>query len=67
MLLGMAASHPSYLADFEQVKNLIIILLTWSKLKKLTIKLTWEKLDAYASFFGHGLMSPALHLGFSDL
>ena len=56
-----------YFADFEQVKNLIVILLTLNKLKKLTIKLPWKKLDAYAFFFGHGLMSPALHPGFSDL
>ena len=40
----------SYFADFEQVKNFIVILLTLNKLKKLT-KLPWEKLDAYASFF----------------
>ena len=53
--------------DFEQVKKLIVILLTLNKLKKLTIKLPWEKLDAYASFFGHGLISLALHPGFSDL
>ena len=57
----------SYFADFKQVKNLIVILLTLDKLKKLTIKLPWEKLDAYAFFFGHGLMSPALHPGLSDL
>ena len=63
----MAASDLSYFANFEQVKNLIVILLTLSKLKKLTKKLPWEKLDAYASFFGQGLMSPALHPGFSDL
>ena len=43
--------------DFEQVKKLIVILLTLNKLK----------LDAYASFFGHGLISLALHPGFSDL
>ena len=50
----MAAPDLSYFADFKQVKKLIE-------------KLPWEKLDAYASFFGHGLMSPALHPGFSDL
>ena len=57
-------------ADFEQVKSLLVILLALNNLKKLTIKLPCEKLDAYASFFsffGHGLMSPALHPGFSDL
>ena len=43
------------------------ILLTLNKLKKLIKKLPWEELDAYASCFGHGLMSPALHPGFSDL
>ena len=64
---GMAAPDLSYFADFEQVKNLIVILLTLNKFKKLTKKLPWEKLDAYASCFGHGLMSPALHPGFSDL
>ena len=63
----MAASDPCCFVDFEQVKNLIVILLTLNKFKKLTKKLPWEKLDAYASFFGHGLMSPALHPGFSDL
>ena len=42
-------------------------MLNLNKFKKLTIKLPWEKLDAYASFFGHGLMSLALHPGFSDL
>ena len=63
----MAASNLDYFADFEQVKNLIVILLTLNKLKK---KLPWEKLDAYASlfyFFCHCLMSTALHPGFSDL
>ena len=54
-------------ADFEQVKNLIVILLTLNKLKKLTKQLPWEKLDTYASFFSHGLMSLALHPGISDL
>ena len=63
----MAASDLSYFADIEQVKNLIVILLTLKKLKKLTKKLPWEKLDASASFFGHGRMSPALHPGLSDL
>ena len=75
----MAASDPSYFADFEQVKIfsshfatlsrsklLVVILLTLSRSKKLAKKLPWKKLDAYASFFGHGLMSPALP-GFSDL
>ena len=60
-------SDDSIFCDFEQVKNLIVILLTLNKLKKLTKKLPWENLDAYASFFGHGLMLPALHPGFSDL
>ena len=46
LFLGMAASDPSYFADFEQVKNVIVILLTLNKLKKLTKKLPWEKLDA---------------------
>ena len=54
-------------ADFEQVKNLIVIFLTLNKLKKLTIKLPWEKLDAYASFLCQGLMSLTLHPCFSDL
>ena len=63
----MAASDLSYFANFEQVKNLIVILLTLSKLRKLTKKLSWEKLDAYASFFGHGFMLPTLRPGFSDL
>ena len=63
----MVASDPSYFADFQQVRNLIVILLTLNKLKKLTIKLPWEKLDAYASFFDHGLMSPSPHPSFSDL
>ena len=42
------------LSDVEQVKNLVVILLTLSKSKKLAVKLLWEKLDAYAffSFFG---------------
>ena len=61
----MAASDLIYFVDFEQVKN--VILLTLNKFKKLTKKLPWEKLDAYASFFSHGLMSLALHPGFSDL
>ena len=61
----MAASDLIYFVDFEQVKN--VILLTLNKFKKLTKKLPWEKLDAYASFFGHGVMSPVLHPGFSDL
>ena len=47
----MVASDPSHFDAFEQVKNLIVILLTLNKLKKLTTKLPWEKLDAYASFF----------------
>ena len=63
----MATSDPSCFVDFEQVKNLVVILLTLNKLKKLTKKLPCEKLDVYASFFGHDLMSPALHPGFSDL
>ena len=54
----------SYFADFEQVKNLIVILLTLNKLKKLTIKLPWMPTHL---FFGHGLMLPTLHPGFSDL
>ena len=70
MLVGMAASDSSYFADFEQVKILVVILLTLirskilvvilltlSRSKKLATKLPREKLDAYASFFGHGLMS----------
>ena len=63
----VAASDLSYFANFEQVKKLIVILLTLSKFIKLTKKLPWEKLDAYASFFGHGFMPPALQPGFSDL
>ena len=50
----MAAPDLSDFADFEQIKNLIAILLTLNKFKKLTKKLPWEKLDAYASCFGHG-------------
>ena len=41
----------SYFVDFEQVKN---SLLTLNKLKKLTMKHPWEKLDAYASVFWPG-------------
>ena len=46
-----------------------IILLTLNKSKKLTAKLPWEKLDAYAFSFclGHCLMSLTLHPGFPDL
>ena len=29
----MAAPEPSYFADFEQVKNLVVILITLNKLK----------------------------------
>ena len=35
---GMAAPDLSYFADFEQVKNLIVILLTLNKLKKINKK-----------------------------
>ena len=40
-----------WVSDFEQVKTLVAILLPLNKLKKLTTKLPWEKLDAYAFFF----------------
>ena len=47
------------------------LLLRWLLLTQVFAKLPWEKLDAYASFFflffGHYLMSPALHPGFLDL
>ena len=63
----MAASEPNYFADFEQVKIFSSHFADFEQVKKLATKFPWEKLDAYASFFGHGLMSPALHAGFSDL
>ena len=81
--LWICQKFNSYLGDFEQVnwlfcyfehvKNLIFILLTLNKSKiKLTTKLPWENLDGYTFFsffffFGHHLMSLALHPGFSDL
>ena len=42
-----------YFVDFEQVKKiLVVILLTLNKSKiKVTTKLPWEKLDAYAFFW----------------
>ena len=42
-----------------------IVTLNKLKIKAIT-KLPWEKLDAWA-FFGHYLVSPALHPGFSGL
>ena len=55
------------LLTLRRSKFLVVIFLTFSRSKKLPTKLLWEKPDACASFFGHGLMSPALHPGFSDL
>ena len=42
LLLRWLLLTPSYFADFEQVKNLVAILLTLNKLKKLTIKLSFH-------------------------
>ena len=78
LLLNMAASDPSYSADFEQVKNLIvilmtlnkskIILLTLNKSKKTNSKTSMGETGCLCIFcLGHCLMSPALHPGFSDL
>ena len=54
-----------FLLTLNKSKNLVVILLTLNKSKKLTAKLSWEKLESYASFFGC-LMPPALHPGFLD-
>ena len=56
----------SYFSDFWQVKLLFRwLLFGWLLLRqKITTKLPWEKLDAWA-FLGHHLTSPALHPGFS--
>ena len=50
ILLTLNKSNSGYFANFEQVKDLVAILLTLTKLKKLATKLSWEKPDAYASF-----------------
>ena len=63
----MAAFDPSYFADFEQIKIFNTHFADFEQVKKLLTKLLLERLGTYASFFGHGLMSPALHPGFSDL
>ena len=51
---GMAASDLSYFADFEEVK-------------KINKKTPLGETGCLCIFFGHSLMSPALHPGFSDL
>ena len=52
---------------FEQVKKCWLFCWLWASQKiKPTSELPWEKLDAWA-FFGHHLMSVALHPGFSGL
>ena len=38
-------------ADFEQVKKFSSYFADFEQVKKLTVKLPWEKLDAYTSFF----------------
>ena len=51
-----------YFAGFKQVKNLVVILLTLNKSKiKLTTKLLWEKLDAWAFFFFFFLAITSCH------
>ena len=52
---------------FEQVKKCWLFCWLWASQRiKPISELSWEKLDAWA-FFGHHLMSVALHPGFSGL
>ena len=52
----------SYFHDFEQVKNLKVILLTLDKSKiKLTTKLPWEKLCIFFFFFSLAITSCHRH------
>ena len=64
----MAAPWMADFATLNKSKNLVVILLTLNKSKKLTAKSRRRnRIPMHFFCLGQCLMSPALHPGFSDL